>query len=68
MPQVPDSLDPGRMDVPPLFGWGNILVVVVVVIAISAVFLVIAAAVAARDDRSEWQEWLDTRSRQHEGP
>jgi hypothetical protein len=54
------------MDVPPLFGWGNILAVLVIVIAVAAVFLVISAAGAAEDDRSEWQAWLDARSRGHE--
>jgi len=54
------------MDVPPLAGWGNILAVLVIVIAVAAVFLVISAAGGAEDDRSEWQAWLDARSREHE--
>jgi hypothetical protein len=63
MPPSTDQLDPGRMDVPPLAGWGHILIVLVIVIAVSAVLLGIAAVVAAREDRTEWQAWLDGRSR-----
>ena len=54
---------PGSMTVPPLFGWETILVGLLVLIAVAVAFLVVAAARAGTSGRSEWQAWLDARSR-----
>jgi hypothetical protein len=54
------------MTVPPLFGWQEIITVLLVLIAAAVAFLVIAAAGAAASGRSEWQAWLDGRSRTRE--
>jgi hypothetical protein len=62
MRPLPTPPDPGRMDVPPLFGWGHILTVLTLVVAVALVFLVIAALGSAVSGRREWQAWLDARS------
>ena len=50
------------MTVPPLFGWGEILIVLVVLLVLVAVFLLVAAAAPAGSRRSEWQAGLAARS------
>jgi hypothetical protein len=54
---------PGSMTVPPLFGWGDILAVLGLLVALVVVFLVVTAGAPAASRRSEWQAWLDARSR-----
>jgi hypothetical protein len=51
------------MTVPPLFGWEVILTVLVVLIGIAVAFFLASAAGTAPDEQSEWQSWLDARSR-----
>ena len=53
---------PGSMTVPPLFGWGEILIVLVLLLVLVAVFLVVAAAAPADSRRSEWEAELAARS------
>ena len=56
------------MTVPPLFGWEDIATVLVLLVAAAVAFLVIATARAGADERSEWQAWLDARSRMRQDP
>jgi hypothetical protein len=51
------------MTVPFLFGWQGIVTLLVVLIAVGVVFLVVSASRATQDTRSEWQVYLDSRSR-----
>jgi hypothetical protein len=53
---------PGRMTVPPLFGWEDILTVLAVLVVAAVAFLAHGAGGAGADERSEWQAWLDARS------
>jgi len=57
---------PGSLTVPPLFGWEAILTGLLLLIAVAVAFLVIAAARAGASGRSEWQAWLDARSRRQD--
>lgn len=63
MAPAPTAPLPGSMTVPPMFGWEVILTVLVVLVTLAVVFLLASAAGTAADDRSEWQSWLDARSR-----
>jgi len=56
------------MTVPPLFGWEVILTGLLLLIAVAVVFLVIAVLRTGSSGRSEWQAWLDARSRSHRDP
>jgi hypothetical protein len=51
------------MTVPPLHGWVELVALLVAVVTVAAAFLVIAAGWSAFSGRSEWQAWLDARSR-----
>jgi hypothetical protein len=51
------------MTVPPLFGWEVILTVLVLLVGVAVAFFLVSAAGTAAADRSEWQSWLDARSR-----
>jgi hypothetical protein len=64
---TPDATLPdfGRMTVPPLFGWQDILVGVVVVLLVGMVAFVLLATGRADSSRSEWEAWLATRSPRH---
>jgi hypothetical protein len=46
-----------------LFGWQGIVVALVALIVSGVVFLLISASRATRETRSEWQDYLDSRSR-----
>jgi hypothetical protein len=48
-----------------LHGWQGVLTLVVVLVVLGVAFLLIWAAAAAGSERSEWQAWLDSRSRAH---
>jgi hypothetical protein len=63
MAPVPTSPEPGNLTVPLLFGWGDLLVVLVLLLAGVVVFLVVTASAPAATRRSEWQAWLDGRSK-----
>jgi hypothetical protein len=54
---------PGNMTVSFLFGWQGLVTLLVVVIVVGLVFLAISAARSTRDTRSEWQVYLESRSR-----
>jgi hypothetical protein len=54
---------PGNLTVPPLFGWQDIVVLMLLVIAAAVAFLVVGAGRAGRQERSDWQAFLDARSR-----
>jgi hypothetical protein len=60
---------PGSMTVPPLFGWQEIAVLLVLVVVLGVAFLAVATLRAGSAERSEWQAWLDGRSRRdHASP
>jgi hypothetical protein len=59
---------PGSMTVPPLFGWEVILTLLVVLIGLAVAFFLASAAGTAPDERSEWQSWLEARSRRSAEP
>jgi hypothetical protein len=60
----PDSslLDPGRMTVPPLFGWENIVLVLALMAVVGLAFLVHSVARGSVHERADWQSWLEARS------
>jgi len=68
MAPTPTPLPPGSMTVPPLFGWGEILIVLVLLLVLVAVFLVVAAAAPAGSRRKEWQATLAARSNRAADP
>jgi hypothetical protein len=59
---------PGSMTVPPWFGWENILAVLVLLVVVGVAFFVVSAVGEDANGRSEWQAWLNARSRQHPDP
>ncbi|WP_346618437.1 hypothetical protein [Blastococcus montanus] len=59
---------PGNLTVPPLAGWEDLLTAVLLVVAVAVAFVVVLAAGAAVSGRSEWQAWLDARSRRSPQP
>src|SRR4051794_1389418 len=59
---------PGSMTVPLLFGWEHILTAVTVGVVVAVAALVVLAARKGASERSEWQAWLDARSRGHQDP
>ncbi len=63
MDPVPTPPEPGNFTVPLLFGWGDILLVLVLLIVAVVVFLLVTASTPTESRRSEWQAWLDARSR-----
>jgi len=58
----PSLLDPGRMTVPPLFGWENIVLVLVLMAVVGAAFLLHSVARGSVHERADWQSWLEARS------
>ena len=63
MAPAPTAPLPGSMTVPPLFGWEVILTVLVLLVAVAVAFFLASASGTAADDRSDWEAWLDARSR-----
>ena len=63
MDPAPTAPAPGNFTVPLLFGWADILLVLVLLIVAVVVFLLVTASAPAAGRRSEWQAWLDARSR-----
>ena len=59
---------PGSMTVPPLFGWEIILTVLVVLIGVAVAFFLASVSGTAVDHRSDWESWLDARSRRRPDP
>ena len=68
MPAVPTPLPPGSMTVPPLFGWGEVALVVVLAVLLGVAAFVALAAGRAASGRSEFEAWLEGRSGTHSGP
>jgi len=64
----PSLLDPGRMTVPPLFGWEHIVLVLVLVAAVGVAFLLHSVARGSVHERADWQSWLEARSNRPSGP
>ena len=62
MSPTPSPPLPGRMTVPPWFGWEAILIVLVLLLVVAVAFFVASAASPDVDGRSEWQAGLDARS------
>jgi hypothetical protein len=62
MASVPTAPAPGSMTVSPLFGWGEIVLVLLVLIGVAVAFFVIAAAATTARRREEWRQLLDARS------
>ena len=58
----PSLLDPGRMTVPPLFGWENIVAVLALVAVVGVAFLLHSVTRGSVDERADWQSWLEARS------
>jgi hypothetical protein len=56
------------MTVPPLFGWEVILTVLVLLIGVAVAFFLASVSGTAADHRSEWESWLDARSRRRPDP
>lgn len=54
---------PGGLTVPPLHGWVGIVVLLVAAVVVAVVFLLIGAVRSEGARSSEWQSWLDSRSR-----
>lgn len=61
---TPDSApQPGNLTVPPLFGWEGIVVLLVAAVVIGVGYLVLSALSASRRPSTDWDEWLQGRSR-----
>lgn len=58
----PSLLDPGRMTVPPLFGWENIVLVLALMAVVGLAFLLHSVARGSVHERADWQSWLEARS------
>jgi len=56
------------MTVPVLFGWETVVTIVVIVMAVGVAFLLISAARTSGGGRSEWQAYLESRSKKDPGP
>lgn len=54
---------PGSLTVPPLYGWVGIVVLLVAAVVVAVAFLLIGAVRSEGTSSSEWQSWLDSRSR-----
>jgi hypothetical protein len=59
---------PGSMTVPPLFGWGDILILLLLLVAVAVAFFVTTAVGTEAGGRAEWQAWLDARSSSRQAP
>lgn len=55
--------EPGSLTVPPLFGWEGIVVLLVAAVVIGVGYLLFSALSASRRPSSDWDEWLQGRSR-----
>jgi hypothetical protein len=64
----PTLLDPGRMTVPPLFGWEHIVLVLALMAVVGMAFLLHSVARGSVHERADWQSWLDARSRRPGAP
>jgi hypothetical protein len=64
----PSVLDPGRMTVPPLFGWEHIVLVLAVMAVVGVAFLLHSVARGSVHERADWQSWLDARSSRPAAP
>jgi hypothetical protein len=66
----PDSslLDPGRMTVPPLFGWEHIVLVLALMAVVGLAFLLHSVARGSVHERADWQSWLEARSSRPSAP
>ena len=62
MTAAPTPLPPGSMTVPPLFGWGEVALVVALVVLVGLAAFVALAAGRATSSRSEFEAWLEARS------
>jgi hypothetical protein len=62
MAAAPTPLPPGSMTVPPLFGWGEVALVVLLVLLVALAALGALAAGRGGSGGSEWEAWLDGRS------
>lgn len=58
----PSLLDPGRMTVPPLFGWEHIVLVLALVAVVGVAFLLHSVVRGPVHERANWQSWLAARS------
>jgi hypothetical protein len=58
----PTLLDPGRMTVPPLFGWEHIVLVLALMAVVGVAFLLHSVARGSVHERADWQSWLEARS------
>lgn len=68
MAAVPTPLPPGSMTVPPLFGWGEVALVVALAVLVGVAAFVALAAGRAPSGRSEFEAWLEGRSGTPSGP
>ena len=64
----PSLLDPGRMTVPPLFGWEHIVLVLALMAVVGAAFLLHSVARGSVHERADWQSWLEARSSRTDVP
>jgi hypothetical protein len=58
----PSLLDPGRMTVPPLFGWEHIVLVLGLMAVVGLAFLLHSVLRGSVHERADWQTWLEARS------
>ena len=59
---VTSAPEPGNMTVPPMFGWGNIAILLTLVVLVAVAAFLLLAAGRADSGRSEFQAWLAGRS------
>jgi hypothetical protein len=64
----PTLLDPGRMTVPPFFGWEHIVLVLALMAVVGMAFLLHSVARGSVHERADWQLWLDARSSRSDTP
>ena len=62
MAAAPTPLPPGSLTVPPLFGWGEVALVVVLALLVGVAAFVALAAGRSASGRSEFEAWLEGRS------
>ena len=58
-----DAPPPGSLTVPPLHGWVVLLVLLGLVIVVAVCFLLVGAGTPSDSRSSEWEAWLQGRSR-----
>jgi hypothetical protein len=54
--------EPGNMTVPPMFGWGNIAILLTLAVMVAGAAFLLMAAGRADSGRSEFEAWLAGRS------